>query len=306
MSDLFCSQVSAQIGEQLFGTAVSNIKIWFLLEYNRPWSAKATDDNELPTAVQTWLQQQLEMVGNGRLQFIRQHKTEPTLSFFIALPENGHLYRFELDNYEDLAALDVPAIVAGTPEYDRFQWSHPLYLVCTNGKRDRCCALWGGAFYRALQPLAGTAVWQTTHIGGHRFAPTMLTLPDGVLHGRLSPENASDFLTRHQKGQIILDNYRGHGQYEPVVQAADYFLRKATGETAVSAFRYHQHHNGNGSQWQVQFVADGGRVHEVVVSVETAVPPNLLGSCGKPQTKPISQYTCLSHSIINHPLADYG
>ena len=298
--DIFCSQVSQQVGEQLFGTAVANIKIWFLLEYNRPWQAKATDDNELPTVVQTWLHEQLAAIGNGRLQFIRQHKGNARLSFFVGLPEDGRLYRFELDNYEDLFALDIAAMVAGDAAYDRFQWQQPLYLVCTNGKRDRCCALWGAAFFRALQPLAGSAVWQTTHLGGHRFAPTMLTLPDGILHGRLSVENVAEFLTAHQQGQLLLGNYRGHGHYEPVVQAADYFLRQVTGETAVSAYRYHQHQNDNGSQWQVQFAQADGVLHEVVVDVETAVPDNLLASCGKPQVKPISQYTCLAHVVIGN------
>jgi hypothetical protein len=301
MEDLFCSQVSKQVGEQLFGTAVANIKIWFLLEYNRPWNAQATDDNELPTAVQSWLRQQLARAGNGRLQFIRQHKASPTLSFFIALPEDGRLYRFELDEYEDLFILDVDAIVAGTAQYKSFQWSQPLYLVCTNGRRDRCCALWGATFFRALQPLAGTAVWQTTHLGGHRFAPTTLTLPDGVMHGRLSVENVAEFLAAQRQGQIILDNYRGQALYEPVVQAADYFLRRETREVAMSAFRFLSHQNGIDSNWRVQFADNDGVIHEVIVGVETAVPENYLASCGKPKVKPLSQYSFMSHMTVSQP-----
>ena len=296
MEDLFCSQLSQQEGEQLFGTAVANIKTWFLLEYNRPWQAKATDDNDLPTSVQQWLREQLERVGNGRLQFIRQHKSQATLSFFMALPEDGRLYRFELDNYEDLLTLDAAAIASGDSRYDRFQWSQPLYLVCTNGKRDRCCALWGAAYFRALQPLADTAVWQTTHLGGHRFAPTMLTLPDGIMYGRLSAEKSAEFLASQQQGQIILDNYRGQAHYEPVVQAADYFLRRETGEMAVPAFRYLTHQNGTGSVWRVRFAANEGTVHEVVMSVATDIPPNRLASCGKPQVKPISHYSFVAHT----------
>jgi hypothetical protein len=34
------------------------------------------------------------------------------------------------------------------------------------------------------------------------------------------------------------------------------------------------------------------------MGVETAVPDNLLASCGKPQVKPISHYTYLSHSVV--------
>jgi hypothetical protein len=289
IEDLYCSQLSQAAGEQLFGTAVSGIKAWFLLEYNRPWAAKATEDNELSEAVQSWLREGLARAGNGRLQFIRQHKTSGTHTFFIALPEDGRLYRFDLDNYEALFTLDVAEIVAGAAQYEPFLWHQPLYLVCTHGKRDRCCALWGAGYYRAMQPVVGTAVWQTTHLGGHRFAATMLTLPDGVMHGRLLAEEAAAFVQSHQQGHMQLDVYRGRCQYEPIVQAADYFLRREVGETAVTDFRYLWHEAD-----RVQFSHQNGAVYEVEVGVETAVPDNLLASCGKPQTKAIPQYSFVS------------
>jgi len=84
------------------------------------------------------------------------------------------------------------------------------------------------------------------------------------------------------------------------VQAADYFLRQETGETAVSAYHYVSYQNGTDSERRVQFVDHDGAIHEVIVGVETAVPENLLASCGKPQVKPISQYTYLAHSVTGN------
>jgi hypothetical protein len=51
-----------------------------------------------------------------------------------------------------------------------------MLLVCTNGRRDVCCALWGQRFYAAAAALLPN-VWQTTHLGGHRFAATAVSLP---------------------------------------------------------------------------------------------------------------------------------
>lgn len=65
-------------------------------------------------------------------------------------------------------------------------------LVCTHGTRDVCCGSVGSVRYaRLCEELAthtgGSAtggpivqLWRTSHTGGHRFAPTVLTFPDGL------------------------------------------------------------------------------------------------------------------------------
>ncbi|MEO9223732.1 MAG: sucrase ferredoxin, partial [Acidimicrobiales bacterium] len=58
----------------------------------------------------------------------------------------------------------------------------PDVLICTHGARDVCC---GGAGMKFATEFASAhpelVVWRTSHLGGHRFAPTALTLPDGNL-----------------------------------------------------------------------------------------------------------------------------
>ena len=58
--DVFCCQLSREVEEPLVGTALER-EIWFLLQYDAPWTAKATSDNDLPVAVQQWLDAQLEL-----------------------------------------------------------------------------------------------------------------------------------------------------------------------------------------------------------------------------------------------------
>jgi len=74
---------------------------------------------------------------------------------------------------------------------------HPAHvdLVCTNGKRDICCAQLGRPLLEQLEA-AGREVWETTHIGGHRFGPVHLTLPDGRIWGRDGELRGSTRLSR--------------------------------------------------------------------------------------------------------------
>ncbi len=61
-------------------------------------------------------------------------------------------------------------------------------LICTHGKRDVCCGQAGMALYSEISaslanaenpPTQGVRVWRASHTGGHRFAPTALSFPDG-------------------------------------------------------------------------------------------------------------------------------
>lgn len=60
-----------------------------------------------------------------------------------------------------------------------------MLLVCTNGRRDACCAVRGRPVVLAAYDAAPEAVWEVSHIGGHRFAPTAIHLPSGQTFGRL-------------------------------------------------------------------------------------------------------------------------
>ncbi|MEZ4641486.1 MAG: sucrase ferredoxin [Chloroflexota bacterium] len=298
MDDHFCSIVSQELAEPIYGQALT-ADVWLLLEYNRPWGSKATAENELPLDVQAWLEGVATAVPHSRLQFIRQ-LPDAHLTFFVAVVDKDapRLYRFALDRYEALFELDVPAVVAGAAHYAPYLWTEPLFLVCTNGKRDQCCALFGAAVYRELQAEVGRAAWQTTHVGGHRYAPNVLTFPDGTFYSRMQVADVPELVTAVQQQQIALPFYRGRTCYQEPEQAADYFLRRETGQTQLSFFR-HVATVPTGDDVSVRFVDAVGGQHEVVVGRETAVLPGLLASCGKPQQKPVTQYTFIRYRSLS-------
>lgn len=90
-------------------------------------------------------------------------------------------------------------------------------LVCTHGMRDKCCARLGQPFFREAKRMAKqgnlphTRVWQVSHIGGHRFAPTIISLPDGRYYGRLSLSTLQAIIMRHGSIHQLRSAYRGWG-----------------------------------------------------------------------------------------------
>jgi hypothetical protein len=297
---LFCSDLSRETGESMVGTAVT-VEAWFLLEYTGVWGAKATEENELPRPVQNWLEEQLSLVGDGRVQFIKQDRPVGPggFSFFVALSREvaPALYRFQLDAYEELLELDVQAIASGDKAYDEFVHSEPLYLVCTNGKRDQCCARNGLALFHELAGYVGEAVWQCTHLGGHRFAPTLLTVPDGAYYGRLTPADLASFVKSQQDGQLFLENLRGRCCYDKVTQAADHFLRYKTGLFERSAYLLLGNRRLDERHWAVTFTSpEVGEIHRLTLAQELSSAEHVV-SCSPLKTKPVTRFRLVNHEV---------
>jgi len=98
-------------------------------------------------------------------------------------------------------------------------------LCCTDGKQDPCCARYGFATWKALRDQADPTVFrvlQSTHIGGCRFAASLLVLPQRARYGRLEPKDVSDFLSCLSKGVPFLPAYRGNPEIDALEQVAEH------------------------------------------------------------------------------------
>jgi len=288
--DFLCCELSEEMNEPMIGTAVTT-SVWFMLEYTRPWQAKATIDNELSSKVMSWLNDAAEKF-DGRLQFIRQFRADAdVLTFFIGVNDetNPRLYEFHLGAYDDLFELDVTAIVAGDGRYQPHVVTGQRIFVCTNGKRDRSCAIYGAALYRALAEKTPASVWMTTHLGGHRFAATLLSLPDGVCYGRVKPENIKTWLQAVLRNELKLETMRGRTCYQPIAQIADVHLRQQTAQTRLDAFTLTGTEAMGDGRWQVQFKDGAGKTHAVIL--EEGELLSVYANSGSSTLKEVPQYT---------------
>lgn len=89
------------------------------------------------------------------------------------------------------------------------------FLVCVDGIIDRACAVFGMKLYSALrklpeaQPGGNVRIWKASHFGGHVYAATVLTLPDGRLWAYLNATTGQALVQRRGDIQMLYKCYRG-------------------------------------------------------------------------------------------------
>jgi (2Fe-2S) ferredoxin len=96
----------------------------------------------------------------------------------------------------------------------------PLYLVCSHGRHDPCCGERGRPMVATLSASRPEQVWQASHLGGCRFAPTVLVLPLGVMYGRVPPSATADVVAAAEAGEVLGEHFRGRIGTPPAAQAA--------------------------------------------------------------------------------------
>ena len=119
------------------------------------------------------------------------------------------LYKFQLNTYEELPTLNLAAILSGDASYDQYLYQQPLFLVCTHGKHDQCCAKFGIPIYNELAKHMGEQAWQCSHLGGDKFAANMLCLPHGIYYGYVSVADVQLIVEAYCQNQLYDKKYRG-------------------------------------------------------------------------------------------------
>jgi hypothetical protein len=166
-----------------------------------------------------------------------------------------------------------------------------LALVCTHGRHDVCCALRGRPVAQALFYSHPDEAWEVSHIGGDRFAASVLVLPDGLYYGRLDPESAARMAVWHHDGRLDLDHLRGRSGYSWPEQAAEIFLRRETGLDSISSLRL-LGSSADGDVRTSRFEAADGGGWSVAVRQGMAAPERL--TCSALRDSPIPTHTLVS------------
>jgi hypothetical protein len=204
-----CSADSLAAGEALAGTAVHTAR-WLLLEVREPWGQKGLMDTPIPALARARVEKAAKATG-ARVQLIRQPHAQGRSTIRIlgvrAEPGDRGIHTMELDTWTEVAQADLAGLVEGRTGMPS---DRGVVLVCSHGRRDVCCARLGAPIYRALHTLAGDQAWQSSHLGGHRFAPTLVFLPQGLQYGRVELTEVDALWEAAQHGQIgALHRLRG-------------------------------------------------------------------------------------------------
>lgn len=280
-----CATASRDLDEPLAGTAAT-ARTWLLLEQPGPWGARALTSSHLDPEVGRALEAAAEGTG-VRIALIRRPgrhaDSRPSARRRVYVshtaPGNTWLRGDVTDRPEELPGLDFTALGAG--DHGGFGTPYtgdPLALVCTNGKRDRCCALLGRPLAAALATSGEQGAWEVTHLGGHRFSPTLLVLPYGYAYGHSGPDAVKAILDGVRTGRVVTEGCRGRSAWDRPGQAAELAVRTATGEDAAGALSV-VHTDGTAPRWDVTVAHTDGRLWRVTVAQEASQPPRP-ESCG--------------------------
>jgi len=281
-----CATLSRALSEPLYGTA-SRVQGWVLLEQPGPWGREALTESRLDPDMGRALDR-AAAAAHLRLLLIRRpgRGASQPHACFVAHTSRGRrwLERRRLDDPAELLELDMAAVVAGERPGFGEEVAEPLYLVCTNGRHDRCCATYGRPLALALAAGHGELIWESSHVGGDRFAGNLVCLPDGHYFGRVGPADADRVVGLHRKGSIDLAHWRGCCTDPPVVQAAEWFARRRTGLLGVGDLDLLGRERLEGGVEAVRFGRPGGATLRVLLrATRSAAPRPLTDHSARPE-----------------------
>jgi hypothetical protein len=218
-----CTLRSDARGELLPGTA-STVRRWLLVESAGPWGRDGFHDARLPDGVAD----ALHAAGHAtraRLLLIRRVDRRAAVDGAVTclavdargpspwigrrvLPSIAAAAEVDLDDRSSFEA------VAG-----------PVAIVCTHGRRDVCCAERGRPLAHATAAAYPDATWESTHVGGDRFAANMVLFPHALYFGRVEAVRGPDVVEAYANGRIVLDRFRGRSTVPMFAQAAEIHVR---------------------------------------------------------------------------------
>ncbi|MBW4653077.1 MAG: hypothetical protein KME20_08625 [Kaiparowitsia implicata GSE-PSE-MK54-09C] len=218
-----CADESCQAAESPIGSAAHHAA-YVVLECPPPWPS---DDLSAPPIPEALRQLSHSLTPSGqRVRWLLVHAPHDPpaeglrLSVFqqpSGLSEGYHQQAFQVPSLEAAAPV-IRAALRGQPVTDwQVANSYRELLICTHGSHDRCCGRYGLPFYRQALTLLSEAqqqnvrIWQASHFSGHRFAPTVLTFPDGRYYGRLNLAALRVLINRQGNLQTLMPCYRGWG-----------------------------------------------------------------------------------------------
>lgn len=300
-SRFFCSELSRRAGERSAGTA-STGAVWFLLEYPHGWGRHAFEESALPPEVKRFFKDAMARIRHSRLLFIKtdRGRRDARMNLFVVRcrERSPFVVRLRLEKYFDALKYDLALLASGRDLQGGEVCDGPLFLVCTHGRRDKCCAKFGVPLYNALREHASDAVWQSSHVGGDRFAGNLVCFPHGLFYAHATPEAGRRVVDAYREGRILAEEFRGRACYSHHIQAAEAFLREETGVAGVDDLRFLSTDPAGADAWRVRFEerADG-RVHEASVVRRISDFRNPI-TCHSAEPQTVMQFHLEAHRVM--------
>jgi hypothetical protein len=297
-----CSDAARAREESPLATAPPARRL-LLVEVPGPWGRAGLTGSRLPPDVTEPLAATADAAG-VRVQLVRRPGRHPgplrpatwrsgSRLWALADPVAGVVRWGDWRDETDLLGIDLHECLDRSAR--PLTGPQRLALVCTHARHDVCCAVRGRPVVVALaQAGLGREVWETSHLGGDRFAANLLLLPEGEVFGGLDERSAVAAARALDAGRLDLAHHRGRVGRAPAAQAALDLAAAALDDDRVDAVRLLDlapsgSPDAEGRTPYRARVRHEGRVYRLDL-VEWWAPPERL-TCAALQAKPARRFT---------------
>ena len=216
-----CSNYSININESPIGSA-SNFDKYLLIGVPTPWKSEITESEKFPKKIKSLLEKNSNLLETTKiLGFNTEDRYDDINKTHIILfaKTKGNFEKFEkfefLSDQKNLEKLILHLLNSNyknhSSKINQNNNSRDL-LICIHGARDTCCASIGYPIYEKIlssQQSSKINVFQVSHIGGHRFAPNIIDMPDGRNWVKISKDSIDEFIDQKKPMNSFKENYRG-------------------------------------------------------------------------------------------------
>ncbi|MGG6293700.1 sucrase ferredoxin [Leptolyngbya sp. AN02str] len=280
----FCSVVSKNSGEDPIGTA-GTYDHWLIVELALPWTEKSLREDPKVQPIMALIQKMsLEGMKIQALAIApNQEYSQPGSTRVLYYRRPAKFFaQFEKQEFciptEMLPALATALLTRSQnlPQFEVYRQETQTIrdlFVCTHGNVDIACARFGYPIYQTLKrdyarhSNGKLRVWQCSHFGGHRFAPTLLDLPEGRYWGRLEPNVLDTLISRTGSVKDLSPFYRGWAGLTQLAQIVEReiwiregwdWLNYLKAENTIPATESHNLQKPDGVAVQIDFVNTNG------------------------------------------------
>ena len=291
-----CSSACASRDEPLEGTA-SRAARWLLVQQPGPWGPEGLPSSGLDDGVRDRLKERAAAQG-ARVLLIRrpgrvtdEHKATRRVVLVDVRPGVESAVETDLAWVDgggaDLAEAELPWPHPDVePPAGWRRVTAPLWLVCTQGRHDVCCATRGRPVAAAFAAADPDGTWECSHLGGDRFAANVLALPTGLFLGRVQAEQVPDVVADVAARRLPRTLLRGRACYAPVVQVAQHLAGVELDLHGLDDLRALQVAHDGADLWRVTLAGPDGPVDAVVEQGLGPVAEKLTCDAARPSRPP--------------------
>jgi hypothetical protein len=281
-----CAPSAERRGDQMYGSAAP-VRRWLLVERPGSWGRDALRASTLDPAVAAVLAARAAAADMRVLLVRRPGRSTATATLRWAYVDSRigqeRVWWGRYGEHRELLDVRLDQPPRRPPSTD------PVYLVCTHGSHDACCAIRGRKVAATLAAFHPDATWECSHVGGDRFAANVVVLPHGLYYGHVPPEAAAGLALAHEHGRVVPDLLRGRSSLSAPVQAAQHYARQELGEDRLDTLAPHRVERLAEQLWRVSLRSATGPVTVTVAAGPMPAPVRL--TCSSRELETVRVFT---------------